>query len=1287
MGLVSQHRSFRLALPLTILVLYTLAMAPWLLVTLEQHRGDVLARGRAELVTEGHRLEQLVLGLDDRAPATLERYLELRPGDSRLINSAFLGPDGGFVASNSSQWPDTPLNSIGAPVDKILENRQSAKKMEIWASRNNTLLHGLFPIDIPHQPEYLSGSVYVEYDLAAAYDEVTSDLFREAGLLWVLMALATLTGGFLMYQRAQGKLTTSQRQYQTLAELAPVGIFRTDLEGNCIFVNDRWRDITGVISPERMVGGWINAVYPDDRDRVEEEWHQAIENQEVFECKTRLSSSKTAADWVIVRAAPEQDGTGELTGYVGTLTELGSSEEIEDALQRTEHQLKDAQDHARLGYWSMDAQSQEAHWSEQLYRMTGLDMSCSAGPKSLSDMLDPRDRDKVLFSINRALCEGVGHHMEYRIHKVDTQEERWIECSARPVLGEDGQVLRLQGIAQDVTERKRVEVELERALLRADLYLEVVGVMLLGLDHNGRVTLLNNRGCEILGCRQEDVLGLDWVEEFVPEPEREQVRLLFLGLKNEEQELIKYVENTIITRRGEHRRIAWHNVRLKEADGLVSGILSSGEDVTSQRQTEESLRLAASVFDNTHDGVLITDAAGKILNVNASFTRMTGYPREQVLGRNPSMFKSGKHDWVFYREMWRALEENGFWEGEIINRRSDGEPLYETLAISTVYNEHGEVTQYVGVFSDISHFKEHQEHLAWQARHDILTGLPNRLLLAERITSAFELAKRRKQLVAICILDLDRFKPINDTYGHETGDQLLIEVARRLSLAVRSIDTVARLGGDEFVLVLAGCNSVTEVEEILTRVQSQLRLPFSVAEHSFRVSSSIGVAIYPVNGKDADNLLRNADYAMYGVKQSGKDSYRFFDQLEERQAKSHRQLMNELRGALKSDELCLLYQPKVDVHLGRVTGVEALVRWQHPRYGFLLPERFLPQIEMTHLAIETDQWVVSNVIRQMQAWISEGLDVSVNINLGALALLEPAFFQWFGTTLQNAPEIDPSRLELEISENVAFSDLELVNETIESYRELGVHFALGKFGTGSSSLTFLKKLPVQVVKIDQMFVSEMLQDSEYLAIVEGVMGLARAFNRSVVAQGVESAEHGRLLLGMGCSKMQGDGIAKPMTAVRFKEWITGFSMEPTWQEIESEVFSRDLSLLSADLFHQKWVERILASLGQPNKKPNDQLWLGDNECNFGRWLNSSGLAAWDHLEEVKVVEKLHQRLHQCAYSLLEQAMTHHGGTQGEIEQLQELQGEFSSALQNLHGVCPSQGGRGGIPVSDSRTPV
>ena len=1269
MGWAFQHRSFRFVLPLTILGLYTLAMLPWIAVIYDQHRIEVMAQGRAELVAEGYRLEQLLQHQPDVKNTNLEQQLKLHPADPRPISSAIIDGDGLILASNRPAWSGGMITALeGIEGGQVLE-RIAARRMSTWTSQEQHRLHGIFPhgqtTSSRDIQQSLSGSIYLELDLSAQHDNIIRDLIRDVGLLWLLLLLATFTGGFLVHKKTRGQLSASQRQYEALTELAPVGIFRTDDEGNCVFVNARCSEMAGLAEEQLKGDGWLGAFYPDDRERVEEEWNKARENNVVFECETRLNGSEDPAVWVIVRAVPEKDAKGHTTGYVGTVTDIGSSEEVEAALQKTEHQLKEAQDHARLGYWDLDAQTGEAHWSEQLYRITGLDMSVSVGTEVLSGIIDPRDREPVLASIKRAIQEGAHHHMKYRILRADTGERRWVECSAKPVFDEKGRVIRLQGIAQDVTEHKQAELKLEQALLHADQYLDVVGVMLLGLDRNGSITLLNRRGSEILGCPQEQALGLDWIQEFIPEADREETRRMLLAFESAEPALIKHAENTIITRQGERRRIAWHNVLLKEPGGKISGILSSGEDVTSQRQTEESLRLAAGVFDNTHDGVIITDVDGSILNVNEAFSRMTGYRRDQVLGKNPSIFKSGKHDGEFYRGMWQSIEENGFWEGEITNRRMDGEPIYENLAISAVRDNLGNLTQYVGVFSDISHFKAHQERLAWQAQHDILTGLPNRLLLAERMESAFKLAKRQNQIVANCILDLDKFKPINDEYGHETGDQLLIEIAKRLTLAVRSVDTVARLGGDEFVLVLAGCNSVTEVEEVLTRVQSQLRLPVQIGEHSLHVSSSIGIALYPVNGEEADKLLRRADKAMYVVKQSGKDTFRFFDQLEEQQAKAHRQFMNEMRAALKGGELRLLYHPTIDVHQGEVSGVKALVRWEHPRDGLLLPERFLPQIESTRLAVELDQWVIGEAVRQMQAWGSGALNLSVSLNVGAHTLLDPNSLIWLRDALAGAPDLDPSRIELEILESSALSDLQLVTETINAYRELGVSFALGDFGTGYSSLTFLKKLPVQVIKMDHTFVRGMLQDPDDLAIVEGMMGLAQAFNRTVVAEGVETAEHGRLLLSMGCQKLQGYGIAKPMPPDELGDWIRGFEINDSWQQAESEFITWDLSLLSADLFHRQWVRRILERSGDAHDLGEDLL-LDGNECRFGHWLNGPGSAAWGHLEAFRDIVSIHSKLHEVAQRLLIDAVGDDASALAEEkEQLLVLQEKLSDKFKQL----------------------
>ncbi|PKO86638.1 MAG: diguanylate cyclase [Betaproteobacteria bacterium HGW-Betaproteobacteria-12] len=560
----------------------------------------------------------------------------------------------------------------------------------------------------------------------------------------------------------------------------------------------------------------------------------------------------------------------------------------------------------------------------------------------------------------------------------------------------------------------------------------------------------------------------------------------------------------------------------------------------------ESLRLAASVFSSSHEGILITDPDGGIIDVNEAFCAMTGYTRPELIGSNPRLLKSDRHDPAFYQTLWRALTERGYWNGEIWDRRKDGLVYPQLLTINAVRNAAGDIAHYVGVSTDISLIKLHEKELEHMAHFDALTGIPNRVLLADRMALAIAQTRRERCQLAVGYLDLDEFKPINDQYGHAAGDKLLIEITRRLKSLLRGTDTIARLGGDEFVFLLLGLNGPAQCTATLGRILEAIAQPVDLGGHRVSVSASIGVTLYPVDDADPDTLLRHADQAMYQAKQAGRNRFHVYDPEHDRRALSHREAVARIVLALENGELELHYQPKVNMRAGTVVGAEALIRWRHPEHGLLSPMDFLPVVEHGEVDLAIGQWVVRTALSQMQAWRAMGFDLPVSVNISAYHLQHDGFAAWLGEALAAHPAVPPEHLQLEVLESTALDDIVKVSAVMQRCLERGVGFALDDFGTGYSSLTYLRRLPIEVLKIDRSFVGDILTDPDDLVIVESVIALARAFGHSVVAEGVESGEQGLALLKLGCELAQGYAIAAAMPAAELPAWAAGWQADPRW---------------------------------------------------------------------------------------------------------------------------------------------
>lgn len=566
-------------------------------------------------------------------------------------------------------------------------------------------------------------------------------------------------------------------------------------------------------------------------------------------------------------------------------------------------------------------------------------------------------------------------------------------------------------------------------------------------------------------------------------------------------------------------------------------MIGSHSDITERKQSEAKCLLAASVFTAAREGIFITDADGTIIEVNETFCHITGYSREEVLGKNPRMFQSGRQSHEFYKVMWQTLLKNKHWTGEIWNRRKDGEVYAEILTISAVQDTAGKTQHFVALFTDITPMKEHEQQLEHIAHYDALTNLPNRVLLADRLQQAIMQTERRKYSLAVIYLDLDGFKAINDSHGHETGDELLINVSQRMKEALREGDTLARIGGDEFVAVLVDLEHIADCEPVLSRLLEAASSDCTINNTDMHVSASIGVTFYPQDNADADQLMRHADHAMYVAKQAGKNRYHLFDVQHDSSIKTQRELLDRIRLAYQQNEFVLYYQPKVNMRTGEVIGAEALIRWQHPVDGLLLPSAFLPIIDNQEIGIQIGEWVIDSALSQMENWHADGLNVAVSVNIGANQLQRHDFVPKLSALLSKHSKINPAYLELEILETSALENLNDVSHVIRTCCEIGVKFALDDFGTGYSSLTYLRHLPVTILKIDQTFVRDMLDDPDDLTIVKSVIGLATAFQREVIAEGVETIAHGALLQLIGCELAQGYGIARPMPAAEFHDWM------------------------------------------------------------------------------------------------------------------------------------------------------
>jgi len=547
-------------------------------------------------------------------------------------------------------------------------------------------------------------------------------------------------------------------------------------------------------------------------------------------------------------------------------------------------------------------------------------------------------------------------------------------------------------------------------------------------------------------------------------------------------------------------------------------------------RTEEKLRLAAKVFESSKDAIFICDNKNKIVSINHAFTKITGYEAGEVIGRNPKVLQSGRHDNDFYHLLWADLLSKGYWKGEIWNRRKDGETFPEWLSISLVHDDAHEISHYIAIFSDITDIKSSEAHIEFLANYDPLTQLPNRRLFIDRLDQAIKTAAREKTQLAVLFFDLDHFKTINDSLGHNIGDKILIEVAVRLSECMREIDSVSRLSGDEFAAVITDIADISDVIKVVKKIIVAIRGAFKINDYELHVTISTGISVYPNDGENYEILLKNADTAMYCAKHSGRDSFEFFSASMSSQALERLSLEGSLRKAVENKELLIYYQPQIEVNTGKIVGMEALLRWPHPHLGMIDPEKFIPLAEETGLIIPIGKWVLAEACRQNKVWQDQGIiAVPVAINVSAVQFRQHNIMELVQTALLESG-LKPQYLELELTESLLMDCSEYNVTLLQKFQQLGVKLSIDDFGTGYSSFSYLSRFPINKLKIDQPFCEGIPENKSNASVVSAIISLGHDLGMIVIAEGVEEEKQLSFLEARQCDEVQGFIFSRPVPA-------------------------------------------------------------------------------------------------------------------------------------------------------------
>lgn len=691
----------------------------------------------------------------------------------------------------------------------------------------------------------------------------------------------------------------------------------------------------------------------------------------------------------------------------------------------------------------------------------------------------------------------------------------------------------------------RAEIQAQTADIQATQYqlqatLEAIPDLMLELDAQGHLLQLHSQASHPLQPAWPDCAGQPITALLPPEASAAMMAALHDAHTTGHSQGREYPLHL------PNQKLRWFELSgtLKAGNPLdpVSHVILLARDITTRKRAEEQLKLASHFFEGSSEGFVITDAHQRIIKVNRTFTQITGYSVEEMLGKSPAALSSGRHSRSFYRQMWQQINAVGQWQGEVWNRRKNGEVYPEWLSITRVPDAQGQTAYYLAIFSDTSQRKEQEARIRYLAYYDPLTGLANRSLLKDRAQHDLAQCKRHQTPLSLLFIDLDHFKQINDSLGHQVGDQLLKQVGERLGQQVREQDTVARMGGDEFVTVLPETND--EGAALVARnFLERLSQPYQVGPHELTVTPSIGIALYPNDGTDFDTLYRCADTAMYRAKQNGRSSFSFFTTEMQAQSVRRLQIENALRRALERDQLWLQYQPQMSLRNHQLIGMEVLLRWNHPEWGPVSPAEFIPVAENSRQILAIGEWVLRTATAQAKAWQDQGLPpIIVAINLSAVQFRQPDLPDLVGTILHDTG-LAPEWLELELTESVAMHDPEGAIATMQQLHQRGVRMSVDDFGTGYSSLNYLKRFQIYKLKIDQSFVRDVTRSPEDARIVEAIVQMAESMGLTTIAEGVETPEQLEFLRSHGCREIQGYHLSRPLSATDFEAFVRQY--QPT----------------------------------------------------------------------------------------------------------------------------------------------
>lgn len=1170
--------------------------------------------------------------------------------DGRSIVLAVAGVVGGGVAAAIAAGMAAvyryQLGGIGAPVGiavVVLSALLGVVAQRWWQRRTRP----------PRMIDYLALGVAVQLMQLAAFTQIPNGAGYPfiAQAWWVLllcyppatMLLCTMFRNFEQQlidkdalQRAQAarvaqELASTQR-FHAYFDQSIVGLAITSLEKGWIEVNDALCKTLGYSRDELTRMTWAELTHPDDLAPDLAQFSRMLAgdiSSYAMDKRFIHKDGRVVYTRLAVNHVRKPDGSPD---YV-----LAMVEDISDRKLAEEKLLLFTRDFEAF----LDQTTDFVYFkdADSRFRFCSQTMATITGHKDWRELVGKHDREVFPPDVARiyeaeehpVFAEGRPVLGKVNPYYDQSGRTRYVQTHKWPLFNAEGETVGIFGISRDITESKQAEMDLRHEKQFSEDTLNALPGVFYMFDASGRFVRWNREFGNILGYTDAELATMQGPDFFAGDDQRrikETMQRVFAEGQGD-------MEADFQTKDG--RSLPYYFTGQRSTIGDQTYLLGVGIDISERRLAQQALET-----ERTHlhtlvsiipDLIWLKDVDGTYLSCNQAFERFFGAAERDIVGKTD-------HDFVpkeladFFREHDRAAMAAGeaTRNEEWITYASDNRRvLLETTKVP-MRTPDGRILGVLGIGHDITERKAHQKQLEHMAHFDLLTGLPNRVLLADRLQQALVQTLRRKTMLAVAYLDLDSFKAINDRYGHETGDHLLTALSAHMKHALREGDTLARLGGDEFVAIFLDLPSVDAAVPMLMRLLAAAGEVVHEDGNALHVSASLGVTFFPqAEPIEADQLLRQADQAMYQAKQMGKNRYHFFDAERDRSVRGRHEGLERIEQALIAREFVLYYQPKVNMRTGEVIGAEALIRWQHPERGLLSPAAFLPLIADHPLAIQVGEWVLNTAMSQVEAWKTAGVSLPVSVNIDALQLEQPDFVARLRQHMAAHPALVAGDLELEVLETSALNDITKVSSVILACREMGVGFALDDFGTGYSSLTYLKRLPAGLLKIDQSFVRDMLDDPDDLSILEGVLGLSRAFQRRVIAEGVETLAHGEMLLRLGCELAQGYAIARPMPAQAVPGWLATWRPDPSWLH-QTPISRDDLPILFASVEHRVWVNKVESFVRGGGDAPPP---MHHEQCRVGQWMKTEchSLRAEKRLA-VEALGPLHIEIHALANELI-----------------------------------------------------